>query len=247
MAVSPLGTNCYLVYDRQSGDGVVIDPGDEAERIAAKAIGLRSNGSAIGLRSNGSAIGLRSNGSAIGLRSNGSAVGCVSKWHAVILTHGHADHVSAAGRLKRLLQSRTDVAPIIYIHPADGDYLKEYNALVAPQMGIDYEYFAGDAELTDGMTIECGSITVRVLHTPGHSAGSTSVMVDDNLFAGDLLFKGSVGRTDLPGGSWDVLRASLKRVLEALPPETTVYPGHGEATTLTEEIKYNPFVREALE
>lgn len=219
MAVSPLGTNCYLVYDCLSGDGIIIDPGDEAERIAAKAFGLLPEG---------------------------LADGCLAKWHAIVLTHGHADHVSAAGRLQRLLQNKTAVDPTIYIHPADGDYLNEYNALVAPQMGIDYEYFTGDAELADGMTIQCGSITVRVLHTPGHSAGSTSVMVGDSLFAGDLLFKGSVGRTDLPGGSWDVLRASLKRVIEVLPPETTVYPGHGEVTTLADEMKYNPFVREAL-
>ena len=85
-------------------------------------------------------------------------------------------------------------------------------------------------------------LTLRVLHTPGHTPGSVCLLCENCLFAGDTLFAGSCGRTDLPGGSWTELQASLSR-LKSLEAEYTVYPGHGEATTLSNEKRYNPYMR----
>ena len=94
----------------------------------------------------------------------------------------------------------------------------------------------------EGDQVELAGISFRVLHTPGHTPGSVCLMAEDRIFSGDTLFQGSCGRTDLPGGNWSTIAASLKR-LAALEADYTVYPGHGPATTLAEEKKYNPYMR----
>ncbi|HZT92591.1 MAG TPA: MBL fold metallo-hydrolase [Gaiellaceae bacterium] len=95
-----------------------------------------------------------------------------------------------------------------------------------------------------GDEILVGGIAFEVLDVPGHSAGHVAFLHDGRLFAGDLLFAGSVGRVDLPGGDWDTFLASVRMLAERLPPETIVYPGHGPATTLGRELESNPFLRE---
>jgi hydroxyacylglutathione hydrolase len=133
----------------------------------------------------------------------------------IVTTHAHFDHIQAAKELKQAKGGE------IYGHPADG----------LP--------FA-DKELKDGMEFELDGLKLKIIHTPGHSAGSCSILVDGALFGGDLLFAGSVGRTDFPGGSYEALLDSLDK-LRPLPVETRVYPGHGPATTLGIEIESNPY------
>ena len=98
--------------------------------------------------------------------------------------------------------------------------------------------------VTGGDEVEVAGIRFEVLDVPGHSAGHVAFLHEGELFAGDLLFAGSVGRVDLPGGDWDTLVASVRALLDRLPLETVVYPGHGPATTLGRELETNPFLRE---
>ncbi|HCK98572.1 MAG TPA: MBL fold metallo-hydrolase, partial [Candidatus Marinimicrobia bacterium] len=99
--------------------------------------------------------------------------------------------------------------------------------------------------LSDGQVLEVNSMHLQVLHTPGHTPGSVCYITDKHLFAGDTLFRGSVGRIDLPGGSLNQLNESLLR-LSQLDPDIIVYPGHGETTSITEELKSNPFLKDLL-
>ena len=145
---------------------------------------------------------------------------------AILLTHGHFDHVGAV----REIFSQTDCD--IYLCPAD--------CAMPEQMTAGPLCYTNSYQ--DGDILNLAGLTLRVLHTPGHTPGSVCLLCDDSLFAGDTLFAGSCGRTDLPGGSWTELQASLSR-LKSLEAEYTVYPGHGEATTLSNEKRYNPYMR----
>ena len=145
---------------------------------------------------------------------------------AILLTHGHFDHVGGV----REIFSQTDCD--IYLCPAD--------CAMPEQMTAGPLCYTGCYQ--DGDILNLAGLTLRVLHTPGHTPGSVCLLCDDSLFAGDTLFAGSCGRTDLPGGSWTELQASLSR-LKSLEAEYTVYPGHGEATTLSNEKRYNPYMR----
>ncbi len=153
---------------------------------------------------------------------------------AVLCTHGHPDHVAAANRLVQCIS-----AGVVYIHPDEVAMLPHY---VLPELGE-----VQLPELTkyeDGDTIRIGKLTVRVVHTPGHSPGSVCLAVDEErvLFTGDLIFAGSIGRTDLPGGNEQQMRASLRRIMEQFPPDTLLYPGHGPQSTLAEELASNPWL-----
>ena len=145
---------------------------------------------------------------------------------AILLTHGHFDHVGGV----REIFSQTDCD--IYLCPAD--------CAMPEQMTAGPLCYTNSYQ--DGDILDLAGLTLRVLHTPGHTPGSVCLLCDDSLFAGDTLFAGSCGRTDLPGGSWTELQASLSR-LKSLEAEYTVYPGHGEATTLSNEKRYNPYMR----
>ena len=145
---------------------------------------------------------------------------------AILLTHGHFDHVGGV----REIFSQTDCD--IYLCPAD--------CAMPEQMTAGPLCYTNSYQ--DGDILNLAGLTLRVLHTPGHTPGSVCLLCDDSLFAGDTLFAGSCGRTDLPGGSWTELQASLSR-LKSLEAEYTVYPGHGEATTLSNEKRYNPYMR----
>lgn len=196
----PLGfyqANCYLLAPGfpEDRDALVIDPGDEGEKIWSvieeEELSPR----------------------------------------AVLLTHGHWDHAGAAGEICRR-------GVPLYLHRADLYLVQEWN----PEALEGEIRFLEEGPLLvprpEKEPLFCGEI----LFSPGHSPGSVCLRFERLLFTGDTLFRGSVGRTDFPGGSADDLAASLSR-LRSLPPETEVRPGHGEPTTIGEELARNPWLR----
>ena len=148
---------------------------------------------------------------------------------AVLLTHGHFDHSGEAGKLADKL------GVPIWMHPAD-KALPSWLTHGLPQT----------RDLADGETLDFDGLRFTVIHTPGHTPGSVCFRCGDSLFAGDTLFAGSCGRTDLPGGSSKDMAASLRR-LAAMEGDCTVYPGHGETSTLSAEREGNPYVQMAME
>jgi glyoxylase-like metal-dependent hydrolase (beta-lactamase superfamily II) len=155
----------------------------------------------------------------------------------IINTHGHFDHVGANKDLKNATN-----APII-IHSQDAGMLSQLSA-TAMAFGLRAENSpAADRLVEDGDTIEVGDLSFKILHTPGHTPGGISIYTDGCVFAGDTLFYGSIGRTDLPGGNFETLIASIRNKIFTLPDNTKVYTGHGPATTVGNEKKFNPFLR----
>ena len=145
---------------------------------------------------------------------------------AVLLTHGHFDHVGAV----RDIAAETDCA--VYICPDD---LSMPPQLTAGPLYYTHTYGEGDV-------LQLAGLSIRVIQTPGHTRGSVCLITGDAMFSGDTLFEGSCGRTDLPGGDWAVILQSLKRLKE-MTKDYKVYPGHGCATTLADEQMYNPYMR----
>lgn len=155
---------------------------------------------------------------------------------AILLTHGHFDHIWGAEKLRELSGAK------IYALDAEKVVCQDAYVNVSAQAGRKAT-IAPDEWLTDGQTITLADITLKVISTPGHTIGSTCYYVEEAgfLIAGDTLFEGSVGRTDFPTGSMSKLVRSVKEKLFLLPDETKVYPGHGDSTTIGDEKKYNPF------
>lgn len=151
----------------------------------------------------------------------------------ILLTHGHYDHTTAVPELHRALPKAK-----IYIHEADANGAGSQLFPLARQVDGLLFYDEGD-------TLTLGSLTIEVIHTPGHSKGSVVLKVGDVLFCGDTLFAGSCGRTDLAGGSYGEIMASLKRLGE-LEGDYHVCPGHDVTSTLERERRSNPFLREAM-
>ena len=145
---------------------------------------------------------------------------------AVLLTHGHFDHVGAV----KELAAQTDCR--VYLCPED---LSMPTMLTAGPLYYTHTYKEGDV-------LDLAGLSIRVIHTPGHTPGSVCLLCEDSMFSGDTLFAGSCGRTDLPGGDWNAIFRSLQR-LSRLETDYAVFPGHGEATTLAAEKQYNPYLQ----
>ncbi|MFW6117778.1 MAG: MBL fold metallo-hydrolase [Thermoproteota archaeon] len=151
----------------------------------------------------------------------------------IVNTHGHPDHTSGNG----LVKNRFD-APIL-IHELGAPKLRKTEGMI---FGFENKSPPADILLRDGDQVRFGRITLKVIHTPGHTPGGMSLLGDNQVFTGDTLFKGSIGRTDLPGSSKRDMNRSLK-VLADLSEDLKVYPGHGPDTTIGKEKKSNMFLR----
>ena len=215
-AAPPFMKNGFVLGCPATKEGVIIDPGDEVEDLIASA------------------------------RRHGLRI------VSILLTHAHLDHVTGVAAAKRAFD-----APV-YLHRSD-QFL--YDA--APQQGAMFGLRVEqpppiDRHYIDGASLAFGSLSVDVLHTPGHCPGGVCLAVgsaspavtttsgqDRELFVGDTLFAGSIGRTDLPGGDYQTLMRSIREVLFRFPDPTPVFSGHGPATTIGEEKKSNPFLIDA--
>lgn len=158
-------------------------------------------------------------------------------------THCHPDHIAANCDLRDGLATIQETPARIIIHPADRESV-ENPPIQWLLIGMRPAPCAVDATFDEGDELVVGDLRVRVMHLPGHSPGSVALVTDGAVFTGDTLFAGSVGRTDLPGGSWPQLQASLRRLITELPGDTAVYPGHGPASTIAEEIQLNEWLRD---
>ncbi|MBI2058764.1 MAG: MBL fold metallo-hydrolase [Nitrospirae bacterium] len=204
--VGPFQCNCYILGDESTREALVIDPGDETERIDA--ILKRHN--------------------------------LIVK--AILHTHAHLDHIGGTRKLQASTNAR------VYLHP-DDDFLFKMLPAQAALLGIRPSLAAQiDGPSKDGDGFTAGSLQLEAIHTPGHTPGSLTFRLangaGDKLFTGDTLFLGSIGRTDLWGGSFDDIMKSIRERLLRLDDETVVYPGHGPATTIGRERKTNPFITE---
>jgi hydroxyacylglutathione hydrolase len=196
--------NCYLVAARDSGEAVMIDPGEESARFLAE------------------------------LQNRDWSL------KGIWLTHGHIDHIMGVGAV----QAATG-API-YLHPYDRalyDDLPSYGAWVGVQLDPPPP---PQFELVPGEPVRVGNVEFDVRFTPGHSPGSVSFLGHGMIFGGDVLFNGSVGRTDLPGGDASTLLATIQSEFLSLPDTTVVHSGHGPDTTIGVERVTNPFLTGAI-
>ncbi|MBR4546151.1 MAG: MBL fold metallo-hydrolase [Oscillibacter sp.] len=196
LQVGAIETNCYLLCDEAAGVCAVIDPGDEAGRIAAA------------------------------VRKSGCAPS------AVLLTHGHYDHTGGVAELRGMWPEIP-----VYLNREDTP------AMGAPEML--FPAVPGTTHYAEGDTVNVGGLAVKVLHTPGHSRGSVSLLCDTVLFSGDTLFAGDCGRTDLWGGDMEQMLRSLGR-LGLLDGDFTVCPGHMETSSLELERRRNPWLRQGM-
>jgi hydroxyacylglutathione hydrolase len=204
LSVGMLACNCSVLGDESTGEAVVIDPGDEAERVQQILAKHR-------------------------LRAK-----------HIVATHAHIDHVGGVAKLKRA------TGAAVLMHEADLP-LYQNLALQAEWLGVPPpDVVEVDQFLKEGDTLRCGALTLKVLHTPGHSPGSISLHLSGDgqrILSGDTLFQGGIGRTDLWGGSFDELLRSIRHRLLVFPNSTPVFPGHGPSTTIGEERESNPFLQ----
>lgn len=156
---------------------------------------------------------------------------------AVLLTHGHPDHMVGAADV-----AEHTGAPV-YLHEADAALVMGMPPMLLSMLGIDELKVPPELlPLTEGEVLDLAGLEIKVLYTPGHSAGSVSFLIEDAVFDGDLVFRGSIGRTDFPGGDYDLLIEGARDKVLSLDPETRIFPGHMGPTTVGWEKRTNPFL-----
>lgn len=155
----------------------------------------------------------------------------------IVNTHGHGDHIGGNVWFRDKTQAK------VAIHKADADMLTDARKNLSAYMEMPLEHRKADLLLEDGDYIELGSFKFRVIHTPGHTKGGICLLCDKFLISGDTLFEQSIGRTDLPGGDFEQLNASIRDKLFILDDDVVVFPGHGPQTTIGIEKKINPFIK----
>ena len=202
--VGPVAENCFIARAEGSDRALIVDPGEEAERIldAVETLGVTVE--------------------------------------AILVTHCHFDHIGAVAPV-----AAATGAPV-WCPEIERPVLADIMSYV-PWPGFGpYESYEADHTVAGGERLELAGLEIDVIFTPGHSPGHVSYSIPSEaaLFSGDVLFRGSVGRTDLPGGDWPTLLESIRTLVDAHPPETTVYPGHMGVTTLGAERETNPFLAE---
>jgi hydroxyacylglutathione hydrolase len=214
--VGPVQENAYIVTaDRESGRAVMVDPGEEPERLlaAAQALGVEIE--------------------------------------AILVTHCHFDHIGAVAPVARA------TGALVYCPEAEAPLLSDIMRWVPEGFG-PFESWQPEHTVAGGERLTLAGLDIEVLATPGHSPGhvtyaltaaaapaeETAPAQATALLSGDVLFQGSVGRVDLPGGDWSVLERSIGTLIERFPPESVVYPGHMGVTTLARELQTNPFLAE---
>lgn len=156
----------------------------------------------------------------------------------ILLTHGHFDHIGAVKEIKEKTGAQ------IAIHPEDAQHLTDESRNLSSLIGKPSIQLPPDILVEDGDTLEVGNITLKVIHTPGHTKGGVTYMGENILFTGDTLFEGSVGRTDFPGGNFSHLMKSISEKLMTLDMSMSIYPGHGGKSTLAEEGRFNIFLQD---
>lgn len=153
----------------------------------------------------------------------------------ILYTHAHLDHIAGDRDLKKNIQLKT------FLHKDDKFLVEKFREQLMMFSFPEMENPVIDEYIEDGKEIAVGNLKFKTIHTPGHSPGSVCYLVDNTLFSGDTLFSESVGRTDLPGGSYEELQDSVVNKLFTLDEKIKVYPGHGESTTIGHERQNNPF------
>jgi hydroxyacylglutathione hydrolase len=194
--------NCCIVRSGpEAKSAIIIDPGDEPERLleAVRSLDVQIE--------------------------------------AILLTHCHFDHIGAVAPV-----AKATGAPV-YCPVIERPVLADVMAWVPPGFG-PFESYEADHTLAGGERLKLAGMDIEVIFTPGHSPGHLTYAIDGALLSGDVLFQGSVGRVDLPGGDWPTLERSIEGLVRAFPAETVVYPGHMGMTTLGRERETNPFLSE---
>jgi len=159
-----------------------------------------------------------------------------SRCAAILVTHGHWDHLGGIADLA------DETGAPVYMAEDERTLLEDVNSFTPP--GVELRSYTPDVLLQGDEVLELAGITFETLRVPGHSPAHLAYYADGCLFSGDVLFAGSVGRVDLPGADWDTLVESIRSLADRYPPETVVYSGHGPETTLGAELERNPFLAE---
>ena len=200
MPLGQMQTNAYMVYCKETMEGIIIDPGASGEYVVNQA------------------------------KEHGI------KLKYIVLTHGHGDHIGGVDKIKELLE-----IPVIAFEK-EKEVLNNPTINLSPMLGMGDYVMDADIYIDESYEIEFGNLKGKVYHTPGHTVGGMTIRIGEALFTGDTIFKGSIGRTDFPGGNHSALLNSIHSKIMVLDDDLTILSGHGEITSVGEERVSNPFI-----